>query len=516
MGNQSSTDEKLLLQQIQSQLTKNQLETQQLKQQLHQQQQQQNSQHHQAQPPPNHRTPQPNTLHHQPSIHDILKNPRLQQELRNHPERKRQVLERLLQEFSHLMTSDQVAKIRSIILSDSTPTPAMDAPHPSLPSARPSVRPNELMIHAQSQIQSASNPQELTKHYETSLEREQREFDQEQERRKQEFMRQQRERRREYESKLGELQSEGKTALQVFQLPANYDMAKLKSAYKKLALKYHPDKPGGDKDKFELITKYYFLLIENLKKLESEGNGYSELKASSANATNAANGFDKPATAAEMQHAKDNFNLKKFNAMFERYKMYDPNEEGYNDWLKDESSSKTPAPPVFSKKFNLDVFNSTFDNYKQDVNHSSSSAITEYSEPQALVSCHGVGFTEIATFEKTQFDKYQEAKNDLAYSDLKSAYTNGNLIDPNSVNYKQYKNIDELERERSNISFEMSAADRQRLAIQKEKDEQMEYMRRERLAQRDNLIGQTFQKAHQQMLGYAKGAEPPRKLEWRN
>jgi curved DNA-binding protein CbpA len=502
MGNQSSTDEKLLLQQIQSQLTINQLETQQLKQQLKQQQKQQQ---HQIRP-----QPQPNQS--QPNIHDILKNPRLQQELRNHPERKRQVLERLLQEFSHLMTSDQVAKIRNIILADSAQNPAMDAPHPSIPSARSSVRPDELMIHAQSQLQSSTNPQELTKHYETSLEREQREFELEQERRKQEFMRQQRERRSVYESKLGELQSEGKTAMQVFQLSANYDMVKLKSAYKKLALKYHPDKPGGDKDKFELITKYYFLLIENLKKTESEGNGYVELKAGAT----ATQGFDKPATAAEMQHAKDNFNLKKFNAMFERYKMYDPNEEGYNDWLKNESSNKTPAPPVFSKKFNLDVFNSTFDNYKQDVSHSSSAALTQYSEPQALVSCHSVGFTEIATFEKTQFDKYQEAKNDLAYSDLKSAYTNGNLIDPNSVNYKQYKNIDELERERSKISFELSPEEQRRLAIQKEKDEQMEHMRRERLAQRDNLIGQTFQKAHQQMLGYAKGGEPPRQLEWHN
>jgi hypothetical protein len=159
------------------------------------------------------------------------------------------------------------------------------------------------------------------------------------------------------------------------------------------------------------------------------------------------------------------------------------------------------------------VFNSTFDNYKQDAH---SMAVTEYTEPQALVSCHSVGFTEIATFEKTQFDKYQEAKNDLAYSDLKSAYTNGNLINPNTVSYKQYKNIDELERERSKISFILSPEEERRLALQQEKDAQMERSRIERLAQRDNLIGQTFQKAHQQMLGYSKGAEPPRRIEYRS
>lgn len=499
MGNQSSSEEKQLLQQIQTQLARNQQETQQLKQQLHQQQQQ------------HHRQPQQPQQPQQPvTIHDILKNPRLQQELRNHPERKRQVLERLLQDFSHLMTAEQVSKIRNIILSDSIAQPAMDAPHPSIPQIP--IRPHELMIHQNNQLKAYNNPQELTNHYETSLEREQREFELEQERRKQEFMRQQKERRREYESKLGELQSEGKTALSVFNLPASYDMPTLKSAYKKLALKYHPDKPGGDKDKFELITKYYFLLIENLKKNETEGRGFNELKTNSMATTQTTHSFDKPATAAEMQHAKDNFNVKKFNEMFERYKMYDPNEEGYNDWLKDDSN-KTPAPPVFSKKFNLDVFNSTFDNYKQDAH---STAVTEYDEPQALVSCHSVGFTEIATFEKKQFDKYQEAKNDLAYSDLKSAYTNGNLINPNTVSYKQYKNIDELERERSKISFKLSPEEERRLALQQEKDAQMERLRVERLSQRDNLIGQTFQKAHQQMLGYAKGAEPPRRIEYRS
>jgi curved DNA-binding protein CbpA len=481
MGNQSSKDDdqqRQLLYQIQTQLAANQAEMSQLKQQV------------QKQPTKS------------VTIHDILKNPRLQQELRNHPERRKQVLERLLQEFSHIMTHDQVSKVRDIILADQSPTQFHHPPQQQQQQQQQLRHPPPSMS---SSIVSHSNNNLST--YEKSFEEEQREFEEEQERRKQEFLRRQRERRKEYDAKLGELQSEKATALQVFQLNSKYSMAEVRSSYKKLALKYHPDKPGGDKDKFEIITKYYFLLLEDLKKTESEGRGFTDLK------TGASANFDSPVTASEIQNAKDNFNIRKFNEMFERYKMYDPNEEGYNDWLKSEDKT-LPTAPVFSKKFNIDIFNSTFDSYKSDTHTSSS--LTEFVEPQALVSCHSVGFTEIATFEKTRFDKFQEAKNDLGYSDLKSAYSNGNLIDPNSVKFKQYKNVDELERDRSKISFDMSPEDRRRLALQQEQDERNERIRRERLLQRDSLIGQTYQKAHQQMLGYAKGGEPPKRLEWRS
>lgn len=484
MGNSSSSDSQLIGQ-IQEQLKHNQIEIENLKKTK------------QATPQA---TPHPMTLQ------DILKNPKLQMELRNHPERKRQVLDRLLQDFSHLMTAEQVAKVRHIILTDIQQQPSPQ-PIQSIPSAQ------SLAIHQSNQLKQFNNPKELAVHYETEMEREQRQFEEEQAKRKQEFMRQQRERRREYEAKLGEIQSEQATAIQVFQLNSQYSMNELKRSYKKLAIKYHPDKPTGDKDKFQLITKYYFLLLEELKKRETDGNGHLELKNGYGDGKGSgANVFDSPVSENERRHAKENFNLKKFNDMFERYKMYDPNEEGYNDWLKSETPSAPNAPAIFSNKFNIDVFNSTFESQKSD--QMPANSITEYREPQALVSCHSVGFTDIATFEKTQFDKYQENKNDLTYSDLKSAYTNGNLIDPTSVNYKTYKNVDELERARSNISYELSPAERRQLELQQAQEAEMEAMRRERLAQRDNLIGQTYQKAHQQMLGYAKGSEPPKSLKW--
>ncbi|NOZ43794.1 MAG: J domain-containing protein [bacterium] len=40
----------------------------------------------------------------------------------------------------------------------------------------------------------------------------------------------------------------------------------IKKAFKKLAVKYHPDKPGGDKEKFQAVNEAHGILSDEKKK----------------------------------------------------------------------------------------------------------------------------------------------------------------------------------------------------------------------------------------------------------
>ena len=53
----------------------------------------------------------------------------------------------------------------------------------------------------------------------------------------------------------------------------------LKKAHRKLALKYHPDKPGGDADLFELVTEAYNILSHPDSRAEYDGMVQQEVQA---------------------------------------------------------------------------------------------------------------------------------------------------------------------------------------------------------------------------------------------
>lgn len=376
------------------------------------------------------------------NLNDILKDHRLQQQLKKNPEMKRKVLEHILSNFKHIMTPEQVQKINSIILECNN-------------TSTPSLTPDKSNI-------------------DTEFENHKRRSDR--------YARQ-----TEYQRRLNQVRDDYATALQVFGLSENFNIQQLKEAYKRLVIKYHPDKPSGNADKFTIIQKYYYLLEQELTT-----SVISEQE------------YDVSVSEEEIKYARDKFNLKKFNEMFEKYKLYDPNEEGYQDWLKEDGADE--GPQLSQHKFSIDNFNSEFDKYKTQRDTTLTRYNPDEDEPQELVSCNGVSFTEIAAFsEKGTFDRYQESSYDLGYSDLKSAYTNGNLIDPNSVKYKTYKNIDELEQERDNISYQMSPEEKKRRIIQANAKEEKERQRQRLIRERDNLIMDTYNQSHQAMLGYVKG-----------
>jgi len=291
-------------------------------------------------------------------------------------------------------------------------------------------------------------------------------------------------------------------------------------------MKTHPDKPGGNVEQFQLVTKCYMSLLEKYKNRETDKN-FNDLRIGSKtyiedqSKNNTTNTYTKNNSNSKSSNSKtsnsktsnntnlptvekERFDAKLFNKIYEQNKLWESGDDGYGDWFQSEEAD--PPTEVFGKKFNLNVFNSTFEDYKDKVTIENGS-IQEYKEPQELVSC-STGFTDIDIYARkiNDFSKALptgKSKNDLAYTDLKTAYTSkGAFIDPNKVEYKQYKSVDDLKRDRSNVRYDMTPDQMREYELKKRREIEEEEARQDLIRQRDNVISKSFSKNHERMLGY--------------
>ena len=321
-----------------------------------------------------------------------------------------------------------------------------------------------------------------------------------------------------YQASLTELDKSDIDALRLFQLQKNYTIDDLKFAYKKLAMKTHPDKTGGKSEQFQLVTKCYMSLLEKYKNRESN-KLFNDLKDGSKiyiedQVRSLMKNKHMESSNSESKHTLDltenvdktKFDNKLFNKIYEQNKLWESSDDGYGDWFTSDKSDEAPEE-IFGNKFNINVFNTTFEDYKEKL-ISQNGTIQEYKDPQELVS-GSTGFTDIDIFARkiNDFSKplpvARGGKYDLAYTDLKTAYTNkGAFIDPNSVEFKEYKNVDELKRDRSNIKYIMTPEQMHDYELKKRKEIEEEEKRQDLIRQRDNVVSNTYSKTHERMLGY--------------
>lgn len=265
----------------------------------------------------------------------------------------------------------------------------------------------------------------------------------------------------------------------------------IKRAYKKLALKYHPDKAGEKyTQQFQLITQSYIYL---LKKSDQENEIKNKM---SVKVENKDYEDDVNEQVHNIHLNKDKFDINTFNTIFEKYKVPDVYDDGYNDLLNEKmEQTKEDSNFAFGTNFNKEIFNSHFDRQKKK----SSNEMIEYNEPDALDASSSFGFSELGVSKVNDFGV--KNSNNLSYTDYKKAHIDDNLlIDTNKVKYKEYKSVEQLENDRSRISFTQSNDDKLRYDMFERKKREDEDKRLNYLKERDELLTNQFKKINQRLI----------------
>ena len=272
------------------------------------------------------------------------------------------------------------------------------------------------------------------------------------------------------------------------------ETSNIKKAYKKMALKFHPDKAGPKyESKFQLITQAYIYL---LKKSEE----YNELDIKIKKPVEKMDYEDNINEKVENIYIdKDNFNVNNFNKIFDKYKIPSSFDQGYsnlfNQEIKKEKESDDNA--IFGKKFNNDVFNSHFNEIKNKKNVNQS--VIRYDEPMAMESALNSNLESLGIESVEDFGSMNN--NSLSYTDYKKAHIDENLlIDADKVSYKTYKSVDQLENDRSNISYTPSSKEKQRYEYQEKKRLEEDNFRAQQMRMKDDMISNHYKKVNQRMI----------------
>lgn len=259
----------------------------------------------------------------------------------------------------------------------------------------------------------------------------------------------------------------------ILDLPREFTLDQLRTRYKTIAVKVHPDKPGGSDYLFKLVTNAYKQLVREHDARSSDKPFYDLRKVSrtkqSADATSS---------------TKSSFNIKHFNAMFDENKVPDTAEQGYKEWMA------TNAPPTQGKKssgkFNLDTFNTDFE--KQPV-ATNGQSVVKYAEPAPMVSsaskvvCSELGIENVTDFSG-------DSQKGLAFSDYKLAHTTSRLVSNDMVEKSRgdYDNMDSLEKDRSYVRYVMNDDEMKAHEDNVRKQERAERHRLQAVKKRDALI----------------------------
>ena len=267
-----------------------------------------------------------------------------------------------------------------------------------------------------------------------------------------------------------------------------YTEKEIKTAYRNLAMKHHPDK-GGNEEIFKLLTKAYLALIK-----ENEGNNYVE-----KTFMDLKSGIPQPTPQQpSSMGGEDDFDVNKFNQFFETNRLDDVDfDNGYGDWKTTDTSEKPKQ--IFNQKFSNEVFNTVFNELTHNENPQKSQnpanqQIQIYDEPQPLSVNNRLGYSNLDYRKTDDYSKEYDiqdgsSKNGIYFTDYKKAYTQTTLVNPNAIQErKTYKDVEDLTKARETQDFTMTESDRLLVEKKKQQDDAIEAERLMRLRSRDDQL----------------------------
>ncbi len=261
----------------------------------------------------------------------------------------------------------------------------------------------------------------------------------------------------------------------------------IKKAYKKMALKYHPDKAGPQyQNQFQLITQAYIYLLNKV----DENKQYEDRFTQKVEQRKYRDDMNEEGVE-NIYINKDKFDINQFNNIFEKYHINE-NEDGYGYMYQQKDTELIDDSKVFGTSFNKEIFNAHFDDIKKT--RKSTTDMIEYQEPESLISVSkNIGF-------RTLGEKVEDYSGN-GYTDYRKAHVEENLlIDPNSVKYREYKNVDQLKSHREQISFNPSQEDTIRQQTYERLRQEKERKRLEQLDQYDRMWEEQYNRINKKLL----------------
>tara|TARA_B100000795_G_scaffold239348_1_gene200956 strand:+ start:616 stop:2022 length:1407 start_codon:yes stop_codon:yes gene_type:complete len=288
-------------------------------------------------------------------------------------------------------------------------------------------------------------------------------------------------RRKEYESKLNLLEERNIDPYKILEISKTANMTQIKNAYKKKAKIYHPDR-GGIGNQFQIITIAYMSIIEKHKR-QQQDKQFTNLKDESKRELDKQNRTQRK----NVNMKGNNFNAKMFNKIYEENKIYNPSDEGYSKWMDETEYDSDTTPKIFSSEFNLNVFNNSFNDLKEET----SQEIIKYQEPQPI-SLSKQNYQELGGNAPGDYSN-------KGYTDYRKAHTHTTLINPNNVKIKQYKNVEELNRDRGKKTY-LTPEETMIIERNKEIEKDKEDKRIMRLNDYDEMAFRQFERVNKLFL----------------
>jgi len=286
---------------------------------------------------------------------------------------------------------------------------------------------------------------------------------------------------------------------EVLNVSKNFTWNELKEAYRKLAINTHPDKQGGNKDLFNIITICFKKLGEELKRREDE-KGHHDLKKQSNNYFHKMTNDIIP-HPSEVLAPNEKFTTDKFNKNFEKCKLYEEEIEfGYGSKMDESTKIREDInieKLIKKNKIDNESFNELF-NKNVPVNK----ALIKYREPEPLILAKSLQFTELGGKRPDDYSSSIEKNSSLAYTDYMRAHDGTRLVDPRLMkSVKEFKSVDEYEAYRENKAKRtLSARELKAEELKKIKEKKAEEERLDRVKMYDKNIEKSYEKASQLFL----------------
>lgn len=285
-------------------------------------------------------------------------------------------------------------------------------------------------------------------------------------------------------------------AYQVLNVPRDFTIEQLRYNYKVLARKLHPDKCGARitqeqaNQTFQLLTEAYRALLHEhgarqnnrpFHELRSNARPPTTMNTDNESSSHGSN------RSSHMSDPVKGFNPARFNQEFERNRLAVPDvDTGYEEWMK---RTEPGAEDDGGKK---------------------RTAIMKYVDPTPLalvVRRGGVGFSELGVEHVADYSSNGQADarhGGINYTDYRVAHSTGKLLDESEIKARrEFRNLDELQKHRANISYTMSDRRARAVAERARAEEEAEQRRAEVQARYDKQMAEHFDRVHRRLLGFA-------------